>query len=296
MKKILLFTYLSVFLVLLCTEGFRVSSSASAAPACTQSAVQSVKVRQVAVHFYCGINTSEQAQIAALVAHALDAMLPTVLQPAQVYAFTNLDQGLAAEYGFLKSEGYHRSISDLEADWLDRELLGQTFKGAVFLYLGNSAWNRDPVVPALTVLHEMYHLMQYQLLDSPHQAPLWLLEGGADAFALHELNSLALPVPVRNGTSYRCDYSLSDLEYAQEGVPLACAYLEGSQAVSLLLDRSGQQAYYQLFRNIGINASFDDAFMQTYGFRLLDFYTRFDRYRESGYTVRPVLAISFPKP
>ena len=160
-------------------------------------------------------------------------MSQDALPGAQVYAFTNLDQGVAAELQVLQGQGYWFSEQTLLAEWLDNGFLGQTFKGAAFLYVGNPAWNQDPTaLTSLTVLHEMHHLLQYQLVNSNRQVPTWLLEGGADDFAAREMANLDLLAPSRTGASYHCDYRLVDLQRERAGVPLACAYVEGARAPS----------------------------------------------------------------
>ena len=297
MKKILLFAYLCLALVLVSNEGFRVGPITLLSPeqpTCVHPGmVKTVLLRQMATHFYCGVTHVEQDRITELIGHALDAMPSGVLQPADVFVFTDLNQGVLAEAAWLKTKGYTPPIQSLRATWLDNGLIGQTFKGAVFLYVGNSAWNRDPAVSSLAVLHEMHHLLQYQLVDSSHPIPLWLQEGGADEFALLQLSALGLPVPSRSASAFHCDYSLSALEYERQDVPLACAYAEGAQAVRLLLNENGQQAYYQLLRNIGTNSSFNAAFVRTYGFNLGEFSRRFDAFRKSSYAVHPGFTISY---
>ncbi len=297
MKKILLFAYLCVSLAVMRNGGFRADSIFPPSTHCTQKdAVRTTAVRQVLAHFYCGVSGSDQAQIIELIGHALDAMPAGALPDAQVYAFADLDQGVAAEHGFLQSEGYDISAGQLQLAWLNNDYLGQTFRGAVFLYVGNSSWRRDPLLPPLTVLHEMHHLLQYQLLDSNRRVPLWLLEGGADEFALLELSKLGLPAPSRSFSSYRCDYPLADLEDEHEAVPLACAYVHGAQAVQLLLGQRGNQAYYQLFRNLGGSTSFAASFSRAYDFPLTDLYRAFHARQDSGSTVPPRFAVPLASP
>jgi hypothetical protein len=288
MKKILLFAYLCLSLVLLTHEEFRVGPNV-AHPCERPGILTTVVLRQVMIHFSCGVSVVEQHRIMDFTAHALDNMPPGILPHADIFAFTSLEQGVAAESAFLKGKGYSPSTLRLQADWLDNGFLGQAFKDAIFLDVGNSAWSRDPSIPSLTVLHEMHHLLQYELLASNRPIPLWLQEGGADEFALRQLSALGLPAPARNTSPEHCDYSLADLERERPEVPLACAYVEGAQAVRLLLDGHGQGAYYLLLRNLGASSSFEAAFGQTYGIRLEDFYRRFEAYRKASYTINPAL-------
>ncbi len=296
MKKILLFVYLCLLCPLAYSKGLGVHFAGLFAPPpapCSVSApAQTAQIQQATVTFYCGIDTAQQDLILHLVGKALDSMPPGMVSRVQVFAFTDLDQGVAAEYNFLKGQGYSPSLPYLHSAWLDNGFLGQTFKGGVFLYSGNSAWRRDPSLAALTVLHEMHHIVQYQLMGPGMQGPVWLLEGGAEDFANSQLIDLGYSAPARDALEYRCNYPLAQLENDDHELPLGCRYLEGARAVRLLLDAYGQQAYYRLFREIGMHDSFSSAFKSVYGYPLARFYTGFEEYRESGYTVRPMLAVS----
>ncbi len=294
MKKILLSAYLCLSLLLAWAQepGIRTSPFLAPSPApCAQKGVlRTVKMQYVTVAFYCGVSAARQGLIIKFLAPALHAIPPDAMPEVHVIVFSDLDEGVAAEYSFLEGEGYHPSLQRLRSGWIESRFLGQTFKGAVFLYLGNPAWSRDPIaITSLTVFHEMHHLLQYQLLDANQHIPVWLLEGGADTFAALEMADLGLPTPPRSALSYSCDYPLADLEYEREDVPRACAYLEGAQAVRLLLDDYGTPAYYQLFRSIGKQRTFDGAFLQAYGFHAYDFYRFFDAYQESGQARLPHL-------
>ncbi len=301
MKKIILLALPCLFLILACGGEFRLSGTptafASPTPCAETGIVRTARVRQITVDFYCGLAGSEQDLILEAVGDAMDAMPPDILTSAHVTAFTILDQGLAAEYAWLKAEGYTGSLDSLRPEWLEKHLLGRAYPRAVFLYAGAEDWQHNfATVTRPTVLHEMHHLLQSELIHSFRHDPVWLAEGGADEFTELELADLDLPAPLPRMTSEECNYRLIQLEYERADVPFPCYYLEGARAVHVLLDEYGRQTYYQLLKNIGTKSAFDRAFVATYGISLYDFYRLFDIYRISGYTARPRFSVPTPVP
>ena len=296
MKKIILLAYLALVLLLSFSGQLPIHLASlltpRAAPCATFDSFHTVRVQQATVTIFCGVDQRQQDNVLPLVDVALRAMPPGIVRTAQVFLFSDLDDGLRSEYRLLKQEGFSPSLDELRSDWTADSFLGQAFKGGVFLYVGNPAWSHDSFgIARLTVLHEMHHLLQFELLNSNRRLPLWLSEGAADDVAESELAGLKLQVPTRSTSSFHCDYSLSQLEEEQDDVPLACAYLEGQPAAHLLLQQGDQASYYRLLQEVGQGTSFADAFQRAYGFRLADFYGLFNGFRQSGYLIPPALPL-----
>ncbi len=268
------------------------SPEPSPTPCETAGAIRTARVQNVLVQFYCGVDVQEQNLITEFVQHALDAMPPGISPAADVFAFEGLNQGVSLQYAWLQQQGYSPAQAQLRLNWEGNKLLGQTIANGVFLYVGSSVSADDRVATTrMTVLHEMHHILQFQLAGANAQVPVWFVEGGAEDFTDRELTSLGYPAFEKHSSDYWCDYRLTDLEHDGADVPLECAYLEGEHAVDLLLHTSGQQPYYELLSAIGKGESFSAAFKSVYGYSLGCFYQRFEEYRNSGYTVRPKLRV-----
>ncbi len=263
---------------------------ASPTPCETAGAIATAMVQKVSIQFFCGIDARQQALIEQFVGHALDAMPPGVSPAADVFAFEDLNQGISLQSDWLQQQGYSSAQAQLRLNWEDNHLLGQTIANGIFLYMGGDiAAANMASTTRMTVLHEMHHVLQFQLAGANAQPPVWFVEGGAQAFTDLELQSLGYPESDKHASDYWCDYRLTDLERDGGDVPLECSYLEGEHALNLLLQAYGKQRYYQLLMQLGKGVSFTSAFRTVYGYPLDEFYQRFEQYRNSGYARMPSL-------
>ncbi len=261
---------------------------ASPTPCETSGAIATARVQNVSIQFFCGIDAQQQALIKQFVGHALDAMPPGVSPAAEVFAFEDLNQGVSLQSDWLQQQGYSSAQAQLHLNWEDNHLLGQTIANGVFLYMGGDIAPADMAsTTRMTVLHEMHHVLQFQLAGANAQPPVWFVEGGAQAFTDLELQSLGYPESDKHTSDYWCDYRLAELERDGGDVPEECSYIEGEHAVNVLLQAFGKQPYYQLLTQLGKGASFASAFQAVYGYSLDEFYQRFEQYRNSGYAHVP---------
>jgi hypothetical protein len=155
-------------------------------------------------------------------------------------------------------------------------------------------WHEKIVQKHLVVLHEMHHLVQYELSHGV-KAPVWFMEGGAQSFATRELLSLGETPIDRSGELPFCTAALNDLVYANVNsgkLEEDCIYIEGAAAVDLLIGYGGTDRYYEVFRQFHRLGNFKSAFNKAFSGVLTydQFMTDFTSYQNSGYKNIPPLA------
>lgn len=166
-------------------------------------------------------------------------------------------------------------------------------------------------------LHEFAHLVQRHLSDGSGRGPRWLSEGAAEYFdmavgqawgidaaadgpaaANGEIadewsatldNCAADLLPADALTCRWASESLTRLEGAAPfvlGGGAVSAYNRASVAVQVLLDETGEDAYFCYLTAHGAGADWRDAFTDCFGMDVDAFYRHFDRTRSNGFVTQ----------
>jgi hypothetical protein len=257
---------------------------------CPESEIIPEDVDEISVYFYCDVAVSSRDIVTEYIRHALDVSPLDKDLKAEVFVFSDLDEGAKVEYRWLHAHGsllgYQYIYNRLKTHLGEAANYGG--RSAVFLYIKHS--QRSSFTEEV-VLHEMHHVMQFELVgySARFYIPEWLIEGGADFFARQQLEALGVQSIDRTFERERCGYSLDQLDIVQHSELNDCGYIEGEQAVNLLVSVFGREKYYQLFRWAGLKGSLNDDFNEVYGIGLDEFYKSFDNYRNSHYAVMPTI-------
>jgi hypothetical protein len=137
----------------------------------------------------------------------------------------------------------------------------------------DSDWNEK------TMVHELAHLVSYQLSYGPYSSlPEWLSEGFSmyaegelDIFSESELVTALNDDTTITVRSLSCPFSArSELSYL--------AYAESYSLVDYLVKTYGQQKMLSLLKIFNRGAGFDEALLNTYGFDMDGFYREWLKY------------------
>ena len=142
--------------------------------------------------------------------------------------------------------------------------------------------------------HEFFHITQCDLIGDPRKCgdlfnsvPSWLAEGGANvigAIFMDRLGNLkyedqrkfamAIHKNGERGAYYPLSAFSKNIRFG-EFFP----YEIGMLASEYLIASAGMQAFFDFYANLPVTNSFEEAFQKSFGIKLDDFYTAFDKAR-----------------
>lgn len=159
--------------------------------------------------------------------------------------------------------------------------------GAIFIATNHQVWlESSPMHKLKIVVHEYFHLVQYESVRDPRVIPLWLMEGSAELFAYQAVASLGLV-----NWNAVADYwtlgmfndpataGVSLQQMAQPEPAVACCIYSVSPlaVIDLIaeLDWPALLGYFDIVNSMPP----DDAFVESFGRSPVDFYAEFEAAR-----------------
>ncbi len=156
------------------------------------------------------------------------------------------------------------------------------------VYAGGEAWQYAPgLIRIETLVHELTHVYQNQLLGPMDRGvPLWFDEGAAEAIGYLAITQIGVldqddiyQMALFMLTAFPAPGALE--QFAPYGGLTAEAYPLSYIAVQYLLGRSGLSvsALGEFYRAMADGQWMGDAFLNTFGISLDEYYVEFDRWR-----------------
>ncbi len=216
--------------------------------------------------------------------------------PVIVTAYTNFDN-LANE----ADKYYHRPSTSRASTTFRQAFLSHIWRassspGTIWVWV-NDMWKSLTVPMRLhTMAHEYFHEIQMHLANKEVTAtgPIWLYEGAADyagfgavAFAnrgytMAQIDQYKITASRGMLSPLSSMITLGDTEAEDTEYPYQVGYL----AIEYLIPNRGSDGLSVLknfWQAQGKGASWQDAFKQTFGMSVDDFYPRFEQYRQTHY-------------
>ncbi len=215
---------------------------------------------------------------------------------AKMQVFGRLEE--VAQYDYTKYQSQSgMSYAEVEAGWRDNASAG-AMPGEIIIYTGNW-WKRIlEKERTKTVVHEMMHVIQYELYGHGKRGfsnvPTWLIEGQAEYFARHIQSEWGIkPLDVQETLLVECrPFDLQGIaEYSNKNSN--CIYVQGEQVFVLLAGSYGEKSF-EIWKLLGEGNEFENAFKMVYGIDIAEFSNLFDQFRRTQYKNIPVLPTSTP--
>lgn len=170
---------------------------------------------------------------------------------------------------------------------------GYVAGNAIYISTENSVWlESSPLHRLKIVIHEYFHLIQFEAVPDSRPVPRWLLEGSAELFAYQAVAALGLV-----DFAAVVDYWILGMFHdpATAGVPLeameqpepaiaCCLYSVSPLAVIELLKAGGWPSFLH-YLDIFSGMPPEDSFSESFDRSLSDFYAEFASSRQSMTTV-----------
>ena len=190
------------------------------------------------------------------------------------------------------------TLDSADESWGGGSGQGQAFGNYLFIYAGNSFWKTfaSENHKTRTVAHELFHVMQYQLLEGPMFAgpninvplagPRWIIEGSAELAGYMMLDWVGLSDfdserQSAINAAARTEYGLDEMENSPGFYPIETAYQIALTAVAFLSTDLSKYATY--FSSITDEVPWEEAFLLTFGKDVNTFYAEFEEYADNGY-------------
>ena len=164
---------------------------------------------------------------------------------------------------------------------------GYVASGVLHLATDQRFWRESPPMRRLKiVLHEFFHLVQYETVQDIRPMPLWMAEGSAELFAFEAVASLGLVNWDAVVDSWifstvnapTVDGFLLEAMAVVNPALACCLYTVSPLAANELLKAGGWEsflAYFDVFNTMPP----DDAFAESFGLSLTGFYAAFENAR-----------------
>ncbi len=169
---------------------------------------------------------------------------------------------------------------------------GYVANSVLYLATDHQVWRETPPLRRLKIVaHEYFHLIQLQSIRDSRPVPTWLMEGSAELFAFEAISALGLvdfSAVVDHwiwGTLNNTGIAGVPLEEMEHPAPevACCLYSVSPLAVRELLKQGGWDAlvaYIDVFSTMPP----DEAFAESFGQSLPDFYATFAAARQQMFS------------
>jgi hypothetical protein len=245
-----------------------------------------------------GMSASDQQLIEGDIAFAAEdenRLVGLALDKVRVFASTDANWLAAQQCGF---NGYGGDcVSATARFYASGNSTAQGGPGAaVFLYWASSSWQGGAAATQKIIAHELFHVLQYQADHLVHAAetpfdqvratgPVWLDEGAPELIGFHvmadrQLGSYAGNLAGLIAAAKRIGAPLNELDrLSRTNIP--GVYSLFAVAVDHLVNvvPAGVPAVAAYYRALGAGALWPDAFNQTFGMSVADYYAAFSDYR-----------------
>lgn len=185
-----------------------------------------------------------------------------------------------------------KSKEDARVLWEDRFTSGQTFRNAVFLYLGRGWYTWYSQWRAELVYHEFFHVIQNHLANGWAYFYVWYLEGAAEWAAAKAVVHFERGWSYASWRSYNRRRAFSvpvKLELLASGEAFRASDADGDQyglafmALDFLMKKRPVKKLLRFYRQLGEEHNWQQALKDNFGFTLQEFYRKFERYRARGF-------------
>lgn len=257
-----------------------------------------VSVGSMTLIFHKDVEPQDCERIARLVTMTMDWITEAGYRTgsAKMQVFGRLEE--VAQYDYAKYQSQSgMSYAEVEAGWRDNPSAG-AMPGEIIIYTGNW-WKRTLEKERIkTVVHEMMHIVQYELYGNGKRGfsnvPIWLVEGQAEYLArLIESEWGIKPLDVQETLLIECrQFDLDDIAvYSDKNGN--CIYVQGEQVFVLLAGLYSEKSF-EVWRFLGEGNAFENAFKMVYGIDVAEFSDLFDQFSRTQYKNIPVLPTSTP--
>jgi hypothetical protein len=163
--------------------------------------------------------------------------------------------------------------------------------GGMFIYVRDSWVSRSPSYQKQTMLHEYFHVMQYDLAKGKALLPKWLVEGSAEYSTYRVAVRLNLLTEEYVANAYPdrvwgLNGQLSSVETSDEVrlEDISGMYILGYVATEYIEKTYGESLYKKKYwEALGAANNWQDAFRNAFGMPVEDLYNKFEQYRHTEY-------------